>query len=82
MSSIDIQPIIFTDYTKIIYEPNTFTKTLILYVFYEYNDRVKCFIQNGLINNDKFDFLFIINNKDFDVNILNLPPSYKIYNKR
>jgi hypothetical protein len=34
-------------------------KTLILYTFHEYNDRVSYFIQNALFQRDDVDFLVI-----------------------
>lgn len=45
------------------------TKTLVLYVFHQYNNRVKYFIQNAIFNSDDTDFIVICNDKkeDFDV---------------
>jgi hypothetical protein len=39
-------------------------KTLVLYVFHIYNDRVKHFIQNALFEDDTIDFIIISNNKN------------------
>jgi hypothetical protein len=60
-------------YNTFEYPQHKFTNTLILYVFHEYNDRVKNFIDNCLFEDDKYTFIFIINNKSFDVSILKLP---------
>jgi len=45
------------------------SKTLILYVFHEVNERVDFFVKNALLQNDA-DFLFISNGKN---NVLELP---------
>ena len=39
-------------------------KTLVLYVFHEYNKRVNYFINNALFRDDQVDFIFICNNRD------------------
>jgi len=38
-------------------------KTLILYVFHEYNERVKYFIKNAIFEDENVDFIMISNNK-------------------
>lgn len=45
---------------------------LVLYVFHEYNDRVKNFIDNSIFKDDNIDFLVICNNKNINFNV----PSY------
>jgi hypothetical protein len=47
-------------------------KTLVAYVFHEYNDRVKQFIKDATFKDDEVDFLFIANNKTIEFEI----PSY------
>ncbi len=42
-------------------------KTLVLYVFYEYNNRVDIFLNNALFHADSIDFIIICNNLDFDL---------------
>jgi len=44
-------------------------KTLVLFVFHEYNDRVKNFIDKSVFKNDNVDFLFICNKKDINITI-------------
>ena len=39
-------------------------KTLVLYVFHEYNKRVNYFINNALFRDDQVDFIFICNNRE------------------
>ena len=39
------------------------TKLLVLYVFHEYNDRVKHFIEHGIFYDANIDFIIISNNK-------------------
>ena len=63
----------FDEYHKINYPQNNFNKTLILYVFHQYNDRVEKFIKYAIFKDDKYDFFIIINDKNFDIKILNLP---------
>lgn len=41
-------------------------KTLVLYVFHEYNKRVNYFINKALFQDEEIDFLFICNNKTID----------------
>jgi len=51
-------------------------KTLILYVFHEFNKRVQYFIENGIFKSENYTFLIIING---DVSaIINLPEYVKI----
>jgi len=42
-------------------------KTLILYVFHEYNSRVQYFIEHGIFKSENHEFLIIINNNDIDL---------------
>jgi len=41
-------------------------KTLVLYVFHEYNQRVNYFINNALFRDDQVDFIFICNNREIN----------------
>jgi len=41
-------------------------KTLVLYLFHEYNKRVNYFINNALFRDDQVDFIFICNNKEIN----------------
>jgi hypothetical protein len=41
-------------------------KTLVLYVFHEYNKLVKYFIENAIFKADDVDFIIICNNKETD----------------
>ena len=41
-------------------------KTLVLYVFHEYNKRVNYFINNALFQDEAVDFIFICNNKNIN----------------
>jgi hypothetical protein len=41
-------------------------KTLVLYVFHEYNKRVNYFINNALFRDEQVDFIFICNNKEIN----------------
>lgn len=41
-------------------------KTLVLYVFHEYNKRVNYFINNALFQDETVDWIFICNNKKID----------------
>jgi len=52
-------------------------KTLVLYVFHEYNERVKYFIKNAIFEDDNVDFLLIVNNKKLLFDCPNYV--YKIY---
>ena len=47
-------------------------KTLVLYVFHEYNERVEHFINNALFKDDNVDFIFICNNMETKLKL----PSY------
>ena len=47
-------------------------KTLVLYVFSKYNERVKYFFENGIFKDDNVDFIIICNNKKIKFEI----PSY------
>jgi hypothetical protein len=49
------------------------TKTLVLYVYHIYNDRVQHFINNCIFNDTDVDFIIISNNKN---NILENVPDY------
>jgi hypothetical protein len=52
-------------------------KTLVLYVFHQYNERVKNFIQNGgIFYDENIDFIFISNNKH---NVFDVPPYVKTF---
>jgi len=42
------------------------SKTLVLYVFHIYNNRVKNFINNSIFKDDNIDFIIICNNKEID----------------
>ena len=53
-------------------------KTLILYVFHEFNNRVQYFIENGIFQSDEYTFLFIINDNECNHSIYNLPEYVKI----
>jgi lipopolysaccharide biosynthesis protein len=43
------------------------SKTLVLYVFHKYNDRVEYFIKNALFEAPDVDFVFICNDLTFDI---------------
>ena len=45
------------------------SNTLVLYVFYDYNDRVKHFIDNCIFQDAKVDFVVISNNKNINFEI-------------
>ena len=47
-------------------------KTLVLFVFHEYNERVASFFKHALFEDPTVDFLVIVNNKAIDVSV----PSY------
>ena len=47
-------------------------KTLVLYVFSKYNERVKYFFENGIFKDDNVDFIIICNNKKIKFEV----PSY------
>jgi len=42
------------------------SKTLVLYVFHNYNNRVEYFINNCIFKDDKVDFIIICNNKNIN----------------
>jgi len=50
-------------------------KTLVLYVFHEYNSRVEMFIKNAIFFDENIDFIVISNNKN---NKFTVPPYVKI----
>jgi hypothetical protein len=54
-------------------------KTLVLYVFHEYNDLVKKFIDKAIFKDDNIDFMIICNNLTFKIDNL---PEYIIYKNR
>ena len=54
-------------------------KTLVLYVFHDYNERVESFIEKAIFKDDNIDFMIICN--DLDYKIENLP-DYVIYKNR
>lgn len=45
------------------------SKTLVLYVFYDYNDRVIHFINNCIFQDEKVDFVVISNNKNINFTV-------------
>ena len=47
-------------------------KTLVVYVFHVYNDRVKQFIRDATFQDEDVDFVFVANNKTIDFEV----PSY------
>jgi len=53
-------------------------KTLVAYVFHEYNNRVRYFIENAVFKHDNVDFLFILNNKSL---LVDLPDYVKIFKR-
>ena len=57
-----------------IYNIIVMSKTLVLYVFHQYNERVKHFIQNAIFYDENIDFLVISNNKN---NVFEVPPYVK-----
>lgn len=56
-------------------------KVLVLYVFHQYDNNVKIFLDNCIFNDDNIDFIVIANNKNFDFSKLQLP-DYVITMKR
>ena len=54
-------------------------KTLVLYTFNLYNDRVEFFVKHGLFKSNNVDFVFICNNSEFKIDNL---PDYVIYINR
>jgi hypothetical protein len=55
-------------------------RTLVLYVFHEYNDRVEFFINNCIFKKNDLDFLVICNDEYFDIK--NKLPNYVAYLNR
>ena len=47
-------------------------KTLVLYVFHEYNKRVEHFLNNCLFYDENIDFMIISNNKEYTIHIPNV----------
>lgn len=47
-------------------------KTLVLFVFHEYNHRVDYFLNNCLCRDENTDFIIISNNKEHTINIPNV----------
>lgn len=45
------------------------SKTLVLYVFYDYNDRLTHFIDNCIFQDEKVDFIVISNNKNINFTV-------------
>jgi len=56
-------------------DENKLKKTLVLYVFHEYNNRVEHFFKYCLFNDPNVDFIIISNNKNFKIN--NLPANVR-----
>ena len=54
-------------------------KTLVLYVFHEYNDLVQSFINKAIFKDDNIDFMIICNNLNYKLDNL---PDYVIYKNR
>ena len=54
-------------------------KTLVLFVFHEYNERVKSFIEKAIFKDDNIDFMIICNNLYYKIENL---PDYVIYINR
>jgi len=52
-------------------------KTLVLYVFHEYNERVKYFINNAIFKDSDTDFMIICNNKNIEYSCPNYV--YKVF---
>lgn len=48
---------------------NKMSKTLVLYVFHVYNDRVKNFLNNCIFKDTNVDFIIISNNKDNQITV-------------
>lgn len=46
-------------------------KVAVLYVFHEYNNRVRYFIENGVFEDDNIDFIFICNNNNVTCDVPN-----------
>ena len=56
-------------------DENKLKKTLVLYVFHEYNDRVKHFFKYSMFYDANVEFILISNNKNFKIN--NLPANVR-----
>jgi lipopolysaccharide biosynthesis protein len=56
-------------------DENKLKKTLVLYVFHEYNNRVEHFFKYCIFNDPNVDFIIISNNKKFKIN--NLPANVR-----
>lgn len=54
-------------------------KILVVYVFHEYNQRVKYFIENAIFKDEIIDFIIVCNDKDFKIN--NIPTYVKYINR-
>jgi len=54
-------------------------KTLVCYVFHQYNDRVQYFIDNAIFEDVGTDFLIVINDLDIKINV---PNHVKIFNRK
>ena len=54
-------------FTEHIESYNELHKTLVLYVFHQFNDRVEYFIEHGCFKSNKVDFLFICNDPSFPI---------------
>lgn len=53
-------------------------KTLVCYVFHQYNKRVQYFIDNAIFEDSNVDFLVIMNDKNLKVEV---PPYVKTFNR-
>ena len=51
-------------------------KTLVLFVFHEYNHRVEYFFKNSIFYDEDIDFMIISNNKE---NVFEMPPYVNVY---
>ena len=60
----------------LIYNNTIMSKILVLYVFHEYNQRVKLFFERCIFKDDNIDFMVISNNLE-NTEILNLPSYVK-----
>lgn len=55
-------------------------KTLILYVFHELNENMKIFLKSGIINDNKYKYIFISNGcLDFDLTLINKYPNIFLF---
>jgi hypothetical protein len=55
------------------------TKTLVLYVFFEYNNRVAQFFQKAIFYDKNVDFIVIINNLKLKLQTNTFPPNVKFF---